>query len=90
MYIPINLRMHRIMGRNRKEPCKCGHFHTSKEVFIPELTYEQYVDVVLWLLKMEKQLNGRRYKWYSNQKELVKHTPKGDIVFKRVKYDRTE
>ncbi len=37
MYIPTNLRMYRIMGRNRKEPCKCGHFHTSKEVILPPL-----------------------------------------------------
>lgn len=28
--IPTNLRMYRIMGRNRREPCVCGHFHNEK------------------------------------------------------------
>jgi len=52
MYIPFNLRMHRILGRNRREPCKCGHFHTSKEVFIPPTTPEMEYRVIVWALDL--------------------------------------
>jgi hypothetical protein len=34
MWIPENLIKHRIMGKDRIEPCKCGHIHRGKEVII--------------------------------------------------------
>jgi len=46
MYIPFNLRMYRIMGRNRREPCGCGHFHTSKKVILPPDWVETATEVI--------------------------------------------
>ena len=51
MYIPFNLRMHRILGRNRREPCKCGHFHTSKEVILTPVTHKMEYEVIVWALE---------------------------------------
>jgi hypothetical protein len=40
-YIPEILRRHRIMGKNRREPCKCGHFHNSKELKASDVWVER-------------------------------------------------
>lgn len=52
MYIPFILRMHRIMGANRREPCSCGHFHFSKEV----ITNPNYVEAALWAIEKKLRL----------------------------------
>jgi len=111
MYIPMNLRMHRIMGKNRREPCHCGHYHTSKEVILPELTGIEYMDALVLessyeieclnkqpvlpyadqvLLKKARNISNKQVKWYPEKKEWITHTPSGDIVFKKVKNDRTK
>jgi len=53
MYIPHILRMHRILGKNRKEPCKCGHFHKSKEIYLGDVTSIEYMDMLVTLSKWE-------------------------------------
>jgi hypothetical protein len=74
MYIPTNLRMYRIMGRNRREPCKCGHFHSSREVFISE-NNKDLLDVVSF---------GRTlWEVYTNRYE--KNSPWGQIILRRAK-----
>ena len=41
------------MGKNRKEPCKCGHFHTSKEINLDTVTGIQCMDMLVVLSKWE-------------------------------------
>lgn len=55
MYIPVILQRHRIMGKDRIEPCKCGHFHKGKIEKLPFVTLEEtmkmldtYVKYVVW------------------------------------------
>ncbi len=80
MYIPFNLRMYRIMGRNRKEPCKCGHFHTSREVILPPLP-EGLINVVSF---------GRTL-WEEYSDRYEKNSPWGQIVImKRSKRAKNE
>ena len=74
MYIPTNLRMYRIMGRNRKEPCKCGHFHAPKKVIIPP--------------NPKKPSNVISFDWTSWEvypDRYVKNSPWGQIVIKKDK-----
>jgi len=72
MDIPTNLRRHRIMGRNRREPCVCGHFHSSKEVIIPPNPKE-----LLRVVSFGKTL------WEEYPTEYVKNSPWGQIVIKK-------
>jgi len=72
MYIPHNLRMYRILGRNRKEPCKCGHFHTSKEVILPPLP-KGLIDVVSF--------GSTLWEVYPDRYE--KNSPWGQIILHR-------
>jgi hypothetical protein len=46
MWIPINLIRHRIMGKDRIEPCRCGHYHVGKEVILPLITVDNVLDVL--------------------------------------------
>jgi hypothetical protein len=79
MWIPEILRRHQIMGKNRKEPRKCGHFHTSKEVIIPELTGIQYMDALV--LDSDWEIYSDRY---------VNNSLWGQITPKKHEYDRTK
>jgi len=79
MWIPEILRRHRIMGRNRREPCKCGHFHRSKEVIIPELTGIQYMDALV--LESNHEIESEGWEIYPDR--YVKNTQWGQIVFGR-------
>jgi len=47
MWIPENLIRYRILGKDRIEPCKCGHYHVSKVYILPELTTESICDLVI-------------------------------------------
>ena len=82
-YIPFNLRMYRILGRNRREPCKCGHFHTSKEVNLPPLPG----DLVRFTV-----LGKNLWELYPDRYE--RNSPQGKIIIKvggkRPKNDRTK
>ena len=53
MWIPEILIRHRIMGKNRIEPCKCGHYHISKEVILPKVTPIAYMDMLVAKTKAE-------------------------------------
>jgi hypothetical protein len=53
MWIPTNLIRYRIMGKDRIEPCKCGHFHRGKEVILPEVTPIAYMDMLVAKTKAE-------------------------------------
>lgn len=54
MWIPEILIRHRIMGKNRIEPCKCGHFHKGKEVILPEVTPIAYMDMLVAKTKADE------------------------------------
>ncbi len=62
------------MGRNRKEPCKCGHFHIPKEVIIPP-NPKELLDVISF---------GQTL-WEVYPDRYVKNSPWGQIVIKRAK-----
>jgi len=56
MWIPANLIYHRILGKDRIEPCKCGHHHRGKEVILPEVTSIEYMDMLVAMSKYENKL----------------------------------
>jgi len=53
-YIPVNLISNRIMGKDRIEPCKCGHYHIGKEVILPESTAMEAMDALVLLTKYDR------------------------------------
>jgi hypothetical protein len=64
MWIPEILIRHRIMGKDRIEPCKCGHYHISKEVILPKVTPIVYMDMLVAKTKaegtIEKVINAKK------------------------------
>jgi len=57
-YIPANLISHRILGKDRIEPCKCGHYHRGKEVILPEVTSIEYMDMLVLMTTYEKNVQN--------------------------------
>ena len=56
------------MGKNRKEPCKCGHFHKSKEIYLDDVTSIEYMDMLVTLSKWEMgELNKQLVPPYADQ-----------------------
>ncbi len=45
-YIPFNLIRYRILGKDRMEPCGCGHFHRSEPVVLPIETIEGKQNII--------------------------------------------
>ena len=54
MWIPEILIRHRIMGKDRIEPCKCGHYHIGKEIILSEPTAIEAMDALVLLTKYDK------------------------------------
>ena len=53
-YIPETLIRYRILGKDRMEPCSCGHYHRGKEVIIPPVTAIAYMDMLVAKTKAEE------------------------------------
>jgi hypothetical protein len=47
MWIPENLIRHRILGKYRMEPCKCGHYHVSRVYILPKLTINSICELAI-------------------------------------------